>query len=222
MKLTIQIRHVLLRLIIALVLIFIMGCGEGSNGDGGGGQPLTIKGASGNQVNLNGNWEGMCNPSSDDKGSVKIDLMISGTSFLTTANDWSSSIDCSGASDLNQTVSATFAIVSEVTATMNGSNATATAIYSVKDSTTITFHDAGRVSDANMSQFCGFDDWVVDTPKELLGTSCWFSSDYKELYYIDDTADPDVLYEGINGQGAVVDEQGYPTVIDIESAKERI
>jgi len=44
-------------------------------------------------------------------------------------------------------------------------------------------------------------------------------SDLKDVLYIDDTVDPDVWYSGDDGGPFV---NGYPTVIDSDSAKERM
>jgi hypothetical protein len=66
---------------------------------------------------------------------------------------------------------------------------------------------------------CGFNDWAVDTPKDLLGTSCGPDANTKDIFYINGTADPDVWYGG-NGDGPS-DANGYPTQIELSSAKER-
>ena len=52
---------------IGLLSVFVLSCGGSSGGgdddDGGGGsQTLTITGASGNQVNLDGTWNSGCDP----------------------------------------------------------------------------------------------------------------------------------------------------------------
>ena len=118
------------------------------------------------------------------------------------------------------TMTGTVTFGDEVTASMNGSNVTATEADVDFSSYTGTINNPDLVAGFNADEECGFDDWVVDTPKELLGTTCMPNSSIKDVIYIDDTVDPDVWYNG-DGEG-LLDANGYPTEIDLDSEKERM
>jgi hypothetical protein len=127
-------------------------------------------------------------------------------------------MNCSGASDYTMVIKGTVALGEEVTVTMNGSNVTATRVDPVVSSANATINNATTASIFNAEQICGFSDWDVGTPKDILETDC--SPDIsKGIIYIDDTGDPDVWYNG--DEEGPVDVQGYPAVIDLNSAQER-
>ena len=85
---------------------------------------------------------------------------------------WVESIACAGESDITFIFSGTFVLGNEVTVTEDGSDVTATEMDLVFTSVEATINNPDLIADANTDEECGFDDWVVDTPKELLGTSC--------------------------------------------------
>ena len=107
----------------------------------------------------------------------------------------------------------------ELTVTMDGSNVTATEIDIATDYSTITVIDPATAANFNASTTCGFNDWQVGIPKDVLDSGCGAQSNMKNVIYIDDTADPDVLYSG-NSEGTL-DSNGYPTDIDLETESER-
>ena len=213
-------------LTIGLLSVFVLSCGGSSGGsssgddDGGGDQPLTITGESGDQVNLNGSWDSGCDPDIADGESETSVLTVSGSNFSQVENEWFDSITCSGPSDATVTISGTVALGDELSATMDSTNVTATEIDITINSYKATINNAALVAGINADEECGFDNWVVDTPKELLGTSCAPDSDFKDVLYIDDTVDPDVWYGG-DDEGPF-DVNGYPTDIDSDTANERI
>ncbi|MGV7223622.1 MAG: carboxypeptidase-like regulatory domain-containing protein [Nitrospinales bacterium] len=185
-----------------------------------GAQSLTITGESGNQVNLNGTWYSGCDADIADGESEIWTITVSGSTFTQVENIWFDSTTCSGSSDVTVTMTGTVTFGDEVTASMNGSNVTATEADVDFSSYTGTINNPDLVAGFNADEECGFDDWVVDTPKELLGTTCMPNSSIKDVIYIDDTVDPDVWYNG-DGEG-LLDANGYPTEIDLDSEKERM
>jgi hypothetical protein len=180
---------------------------------------LTITGESGNQVNLNGTWSSLCIADADDGESEMYDLTISGAAFSRVMNLWLDSMACSGPSDITVSMSGTVSLGDELMVAMNSSSVSATAIDITMNAYEGTINNAALVSDFNARQECGFDDWMANTPKDLLGTACQPDSDTKDVMYIDDTADPDVGYFGDDGP---FDANGYPIAIDLDSAAERM
>ena len=206
---------------IGLLSVFAMGC---NSGGGGGGKPdnpsLTITGESGNQVILNGDWDTGCLEVAGGESLGWI-TTISGSNVSQEENDWFNSATCNGTSDLTLVISGNFDLENEVTADLNGADATATEIDFEITSLEATINNQDAIDDFNASEECGFDDWVVGTPKELLGTSCGpDDANVKDVLYIDDTDDPDVLYEG--SDDGPLDANGYPTEIDSDTSQERV
>jgi hypothetical protein len=215
----------LIVIVIGLLSVFMLSCtgssgGGNDDGDDDGDQSLTITGESGDPVNLNGTWNSGCIAYIGDGESEKWVLTVSGSAFSQEENFWFDSTTCSGASDVTFSISGTLTLSSELTATMNGSNVTATRADVAFSSNEGTINNPDLVADFNANEECGFDDWVVDTPKDLIGTDCSLDSPFKDVLYIDDMGDPDVSYSG-DGEGAL-DVNGYPTVIDLESEAERL
>ena len=103
---------------------------------------------------------------------------------------------------------------------MNGLDVTATEMDLVITSLEGTINNQDEVDDFNTAEECGFDDWVIDTPKELFGTDCSPDANDKEVLYIDDTADPDVLYRG--DEEGPDDANGYPAEIEPDTSQERL
>ena len=155
-----------------------------------------------------------------DGESERLVTTISGSTFSRNVNDWFDSITCNGASDLTVVISGNFDLGNEVTADLNGADVTATEIDFEVTSVKATINNPDLVADFNANEECGFNDWVVDTPKELLGTTCCPDADVKDVLYIDDTADPDVLYVG--DDDGPIDANGYPTEIDSDDPQERL
>ena len=141
---------------------------------------VTITGASGNQVALDGSWSAGCKPD-DEGGMEEIVKTISGLSYSVTSSRWSGTGDCSGSPDLNNNDSGSFALGDEVTVLLNGSPVTATKI-----------------------------DYAATTALYTV---------YKDIIYIDDTVDPDLMFWGIGG---TLDANGYPTELDANVAEERL
>ena len=182
----------------------------------------SITGESGNQVNLNGDWDTGCKESDDEElAATRRITTISGSTFSHEENQWYESITCNGTSDLTLVISGTFVLGNEVTADLLGSDVTATEMDLVITSFEATINNPALVADFNAEPACGFDDWVVDTPKELFGSSCFDENeaDDQDVLYIDDMADPDVLYMG-DDEGPV-DVNGYPTELEPDDTQER-
>lgn len=210
-----------LLVVLAGILAMIGSSGTGSgDGNDGGGQSLTITGETGNPVNLNGDWKGICNPDSEDGESDKSDLTVSGSSFMVNQNDWLNALDCSGSSDLTQKIGGTFTIGDEVTVFLNGSTVTATTVDIQITSAKATVNTFDLLNEFNTDQACGFNNWAIGIAKNILGTDCLSETRQKDVIYIDDTADPDVWYSG--DEDAAVDANGYPTELDVDSEAERM
>lgn len=195
--------------------------GEGDGGNGGGGQLLTITGESGKQVVVIGTWQGICNPDSDDGSSDSADLTIStATSFSMVQSIYYNNMVCDGASDVTIITSGTATKGNEVAVSLNGSNVTATKIDTVITSAQVTGNNASTIDQLNTEGQCGFNDWVMGVAKDILGTTCVQETDQKDVIYINDTAEPDVLYTG--DDDGPVDADGYPTSLDLDSEAERL
>lgn len=187
-------------------------------GDGGGGQSDTITGESGNQVSLDGIWNGTCVSDLDDGSSEIEQLTISGLTFTMTITEWFSSIACEASPDVTQTIGGSITLGNEVTATLNSSNVTATRVDVAFSSGQATILNPAVVGDINAEQACGFNDWAVGVTKDISGTSC-MPGTQKDILYVDDVAEPDVLYFG-DEEGTL--DAGYPTTIDLGSMKDRM
>ena len=211
------------QLVIFLFLVTFIAIGCGSSGGGGGDddddQSLTITGKSGNQVNLNGDWDSKC-IQMDVGESERLVTTISGSTFSQSENEWFDSETCNGTSDTTLVISGTFVLGNEITVELNALDVTATEMDLVFTSFEATINNLDLIADLNTDEECGFDDWEVDTPKELLGTTCMPDTDDKDVLYIDDTADPDVLYKGDEDEPN--DANGYPTEIEPDTSQERL
>jgi len=218
-----NLRYFCLLMVIGFGLIAIVGSNGGSDsggGDGDSGSSLTITGESGNQVNLNGSWSAGCVADVDAGESEKSVNTISGSSFSMTENTWINSTNCSGASDVKMNMSGTVTLGGEVTATLSGSSVTATKIDMVVSTIQMTINNEDVISYANSGEgFCGSTDWVAGTAKDVLGTDCAPDTSFKTITYIDDTADPDLMYEG--DEDETLDDDGYPTTLDPDDPEVR-
>jgi hypothetical protein len=171
---------------------------------------------------LNGDWSAGCTADADGD-SEKFVNTISGSSFSMTGDMWIDSTVCSGTSDLTMSMSGTATLGGEVTATLSGSSVTATKADLVISTAQTTLNNEDIVSYANSEGYCGYTDWAVGVPKDVLGTDCMPDASFKDIIYIDDTADPDLWYSGIGSdEGGTLDENGYPTEIDPDSAEARM
>ena len=147
-------------------------------------------------------------------------LTVSGSSFSQVENEWFDSTTCSGTSDVTLNISGTVVLGDELTATIDSANVTATEVDVVFTAAVGTVNNSATALDFNNDNVCGFSDWVVGTPKDLLGESCLPDSSSKDVIYIDDVANPDVWYDG-EDEGSV-DANGYQTIIDSDTMKERV
>ena len=77
--------------------------GNGGNGGGGGGGDvggsLTVTGESGNPVNLNGIWQGICDSDIEDGESDKAAITLLGSFLSYSLTFWDDSTTCSGTPD---------------------------------------------------------------------------------------------------------------------------
>ncbi len=216
-------RNICLCCVIVFGLIAIVGSNGGGDGDGDGdsGSSLTITGESGNQVNLNGSWSAGCIPDVSAGESEKFVNTISGSSFSITSDIWINSTRCSGTSDITVSMSGTTTLGGEVTATLSGSPVTATKIDMVISTAQFTINNEDVVSYFNSGEgVCDFTDWVAGTAKDVLGTDCAPDTSLKSITYIDDTADPDLMYEG--DEDETLDDNGYPTTLDPNDPEARM
>ncbi len=210
-----NLRYFCLLMVIGFGLIAIVGSNGGSDsggGDGDSGSSLTVTGESGNQVNLNGSWSAGCIADESAGESEKWVNTVSGSSFSITGNVWTNSTGCSGTSDLTMIVSGTATLGGEVTATLSGSSVTATKSDVVFSTAQLTLNNADTASDANSYGFCGITDWIAGVPRNVLGTDCGPESSFKDIFYINDTVDPDLWYD--SDEDGTLDADGYPTTLD--------
>lgn len=204
-----------------LVTFITIGCGSsgGDDGDGDDDQSLTITGESGNPVNLNGDWDTGCLEMDGGKSERWI-TTISGSTFSQEEDEWFDSTTCNGTSDVTVVISGSFVLGNEVTVELNALDVTATEMDLVITSFEGTISNPDLVDDFNADEECGFDDWLVDTPKELFGTDCSPDANDKEVVYIDDMVDPDVLYAG--DEDGPDDVNGYPAELEPDTLQERL
>ena len=221
-------RYICILVVIIFGFVAIIGSSGSSSGDGdsdgdgnsGGSQSLTVVGISGNQVSLDGTWKSVCNYDSNDDESEMWTIKVSGSTFTQTEDVWFESATCSGLSDATVTMTGTVTLGNEVTVSMNTSDVTATEVDPVISSYVGTINNGDLVADFNTNKRCGYEDWVVDTPKDLMGTECGpDSTEIKDVIHVDDTGASDVWYNG-DTEG-LQDANGYPAEIDIGSAKTR-
>lgn len=207
-----------------LFMVFIVSCGSGGGSDTNiePTSSFSITGESGNQVSLNGTWSKECDPDIAEGESESAVATISGSNFSQEMNLWFNSTTCSGISDATVTMTASIVLGSELTATLEASNVTATEIDIAWDSYEGTLNNSDTVSQFNTNNECGLNDWVLNTPKDLLESECGPNSLQFDLLYIDDTVDPDVMLSGDDEEGAPVDGNGYPTRIDSDTRMERM
>jgi hypothetical protein len=214
------------------ILFFMASCSGGSNGGGSGDvgsetnhkptTALTVTGKSGNQVHLNGTWNKQCDPDMEEGESESATATITGSNFSQEMNFWFNSTTCTGIPDATATLTASFGLGAQLTTTLNGSNVTATEIDITWESYDITPNTQEMVSQFNANNGCGFNDWVLNSPKDLLGSKCGPDPIQYDLLYIDDTVTPNVMLSGDDDQGAPIDENGYPTSIDADTTMERM
>lgn len=206
---------------IGLLSAFVLSCDGSSSSEGGGGggsQTLTITGESGNQVNLNGTWESACVDDIED-GNSDMDVMTaSGSTFTQVRKGWSS-ISCPGTPDTNITAVGTVVLGDDITVMGEGSNVTATEVDGVFSSYVATCNSADVADELNDEKACGFDDWTVGIPKDLLGSDCVPDSDFKDVVYINDTVDPNTWHMGNDED---LDANGYPTGLENDMAMYRM
>jgi hypothetical protein len=212
-----------------IVAAFISSCGGGSGDDpaidgdgggGGGGDVQSITGESGNKVALTGTWIKECDPDLQDGESESSDLTFSGSTFTLETDYWYDSTTCFGTPDLTLKVSGSFVLENELIVPMQNVNVTATGIDILINTSVGTIYNPDVVSEFNANHECGYNDWEIDISKPLLDTGCGPDSNFKDLLYVDDTVDPDVLYSG-DDEGPL-DPDGYPTHIDSDTAQERL
>jgi hypothetical protein len=184
------------------------------------GPSRTITGESGNQVILNGSWKTACTPDFGDGESETATLTISGLNFSMIANVWVNSTSCSGSSDITFDMKGSFVLGDNLNPTMNSSNVSAKELDITASAYQATINNSNIVSTANAYELCGLNNWSANTPKDVLGSECGPSSDLKDLIYIDDTVEPNLLYFG-DDEGNY-DANGYPTAVDPDTLMERM
>ena len=212
-------------LLVAFIFVFGIVSIIGSNGDSGGGdddgsgQTITFTGSSGNPVSLDGDWSEGCEESEDESESYV--LTVAGTSFSQVIHNYGNVIDCSGSPDIIQTIKGTVTLVGEKEADFNGSPVTVGKFDGTFTGAQATIKNQDTVDEANADTACGFDDWQVDVTKDIFDTDCFDpDKNFKAIIYIDDTAEPDLWYDG--DDDLALDADGYPTVVDTDSPQSRL
>lgn len=218
----------------ALDDIHVWRSGNGVNEDGtiqpaeaapgaGGSTPvpsLTITGASGASVELDGDWGGVCYDASDgNSGSESNVTTVSGNSMSGMDDSWPFSLDCSGSSEVSSGFETTFVVGDQIQVAQGAGTVTATKIVYTATSYTYTPNNSTWATAFNSSALCGFTDWSAGETKELIDNAeCGLEvNPFKGLIYIDDTVTPNVWYDDdIDPDGDGVDDldaDGYPTAI---------
>ena len=200
--------------VLFVATLFVSGCGTDDDDDSV--QSLTLTGASGNQVALDGQWSAGCKADIGDVESERGVVTFSGSSLTVIDNVWENTIDCSGESDWTMSKSGSLTLGEEVTALLNSSPVTATKIDIVVSSALMTPNNSTTANYMNTESMCGFTDWVAGTAKDVLDTDCQdTSSSHKDILYVDDTVNPNRWYDGLpDDEGGNPDANGYPTVLD--------
>jgi len=206
--------------ILFMASLLVSGCGNGGSGGGSGASSLTVTGASGNKVGLNGSWSEGC---SEGLGqSDKFTTTFSGSSLTGEGDSWASVTDCSGPSDMTMSLSGTITLGEDMSVAFNASSVTARKVDGTVTSALMTANNAVMAATFNATSFCGATDWVAGKAKDVLGTAC-MENFFRDIIFIDDTADPDLFYGGLEqADGGTLDANGYPTEIDTSAPEKRL
>jgi hypothetical protein len=196
--------------------VILASCGGG----GGGGAaapaaPLAMKGTSGNAVSMNGAWTG-CTFSAIDQENERDTLTFNGGSVTATLTIWSaaSNANCTQTAtpDITANISGTATLGAEATASWISSSGTAstspagisaaakaTQATLAFNSAVLTLGSAAYVTQFNGGNFCGFSDWAVGVPKNVLNCTAVISATTQTEYWVvDDSAAQLKWYTGSN------------------------
>lgn len=168
----------------------------------------TITGPSGEEVALNGTWkppDGCLELGSESEATV---VTVSGTGLSVNYDSYWEVGDCSGTAEITVATSGSFALGEEVTATLGGSDVTASQADFTWTSATATPNTAEAAAQMNSSEECGVSDWAEGVASDVLGTSDCQPVTEMQLLYVDDEATPNRLHLG-DPESAGSD--GYPT-----------
>jgi hypothetical protein len=169
--------------------------------------PSYIIGASGDPVSLDGSWATGCVDLMNGTSQLRSGI-ASGKSVVHTDEVFTNVSDCSGSYDYSLLILYSFNLEGEVTVTTPLPDQTpviAAKIAEVYIKFEYTVNSQNTVDIFNDTSWCGFSDWELGVPKDVIGTGCvpYLQND---AFYIDDTVLPNVLYIG-----SLVPYPDYPT-----------
>jgi|GEM_PF-986095 len=176
--------------------------------DSNGADTVLLIGESGNGVMMNGSWSAGCAPgATDSEMSV---IQISSSAFSMSVDNWSGNTDCSGTSDITVIMNGTFSVGAEDIVPVNGVMVQANLNDVYFTSATITPNTLNAETTLNNAGYCGLSVWTAGVAQDISATIC-MPLPKKDLIYVDDTVEPELLYYGLEG---TEDASGYPTELD--------
>jgi hypothetical protein len=157
---------------------------------------LTVTGASGSPVALNGTWgpPGGCLAEPQGGSSEATTTVISGPGLSFGGSTYWNVIDCSGTANFTLSVGGSFTLGNTVSVPLASTTVTAQEIditYTVASGTPTSAADAAEL---NADEACGVTNWAAGVASNILGI-CIMSPEMN-LIYVDDTVTPNRMYMG--------------------------
>lgn len=204
---------------VAVGLFACGGGGGGSSSDNNNGNTisLSMKGTSGNPVNMNGTWT-RCERDLPNQNDALTQATMNGAVITVNISVWSAptTAHCLQTTTPNATITATetATLGADAAATWtdgNGytlppvgvpSNAKATKETSVVNSATMTLNSPAWVTDANSRSQCGKTNWAVGVPTDVLNCPAVIDSTIIDYWVVDDSSALLKLYTQNTGTAA--------------------
>lgn len=190
-------------MLFVIASVVLASCGGGGGGSSSSGGSVSVKGTSGNTVDLNGTWTAPCSYSATDQEDSKDTLVVNGGSFNMNTKIWSAVVtsNCTQTATPDMLINISGTVTSGATGTaiwMNGTspasapgsippNTKATQATVVFQSATITLQSDAYVAGANGNNICG-GGWVKNVAKNVLGCPTVIgSTNFQDYWVIDDS-----------------------------------
>ncbi len=197
-------------MVFILAAVGLVACGGGGGGSSSSSNPMTLKGTSGNMVNMDGTWS-RCERDSSNSNDQVAAVSLNGSATTMSLTMWSAptTANCQQTTtpDAVITITMTSTKGAEAVATWtNGqgntsppagvpSNAIATMLTSVYNSATATINSSLWVNSFNNGSMCGKTDWAVGVPTDVLHCASIIDSTTDVSYMVvDDSATPFKMY----------------------------
>ena len=214
-------RYIACLLVVLVGIAAIIGSADGDGDDDKeeSNESLRVAGESGQLVDLDGQWEQKCQTFGvDGEFSYNVFYEFTGAEISGSITMWDTP-DCSATEKSNVLLKINLNLGEEVSAAYNNENVTATVVDTTIVSYKITYYDQTSIDILNQKEYCGFNDWTIDVPKEVSGRECdeetMPDGNSKTILYLDDTTTPNTIYFG-ESEGET-NENGYPVEIDADS-----